>query len=95
MSIVEIRSKEISQMTSLRIGRLRKNAGITLETLSKRTGFAKSYLSNIENCRREPTLRTIIRIANAFGVDAAFLISGIGSHLFNQRKDPVAEHAAN
>ncbi|MDY0096113.1 MAG: hypothetical protein RBT80_25730, partial [Candidatus Vecturithrix sp.] len=34
-------------------------------------------LANIENCASDPSLRTVIKIAGAFGVDILYLMSGV------------------
>jgi transcriptional regulator with XRE-family HTH domain len=39
-----------------RIKSICKERGFSLEELARRTGFAKSYLSQIENLRREPSI---------------------------------------
>jgi transcriptional regulator with XRE-family HTH domain len=49
---------------------------LSLNDLAKKTGFTKSYLSQIENLRREPSISTLTKIAFALGVDVFFLISG-------------------
>lgn len=60
-----------------RIRTARKEQGLTLDFLATRTGFSKSYLSQIENMKREPTIGTLTKIAQALGIDAMFLISGV------------------
>lgn len=82
MNIIDVKTKEINQMTCLRIGSLRKSSGLSLAALAERTGVTKSYLSQIEHCKKEPSIRTIFKIANAFGVDVIYLISG-------ERRQPV------
>jgi transcriptional regulator with XRE-family HTH domain len=57
--------------------RARKENDITLDILAQRTGFSKSYLSQIENMKREPTIGTLTKIAYAMSIDALFLISGL------------------
>lgn len=58
------------------IKNLRKVSGLSLQELARRTGFAKSYLSQIENSRREPPISTLTKIAYILGVDVMFLITG-------------------
>ena len=50
---------------------------MTLDVLAEKTGFSKSYLSQLENFKREPSIGTLTKIAYVLGVDALFLISGI------------------
>ena len=47
----------------------RDNAGLTLEQLSKRSGIAKSHLSDMENGKRAIGPRTAKKLATALGVD--------------------------
>lgn len=77
MNILDIKSKEMSQLACRRISRLRKSAGMSLEDFAAKTGLSGSYLSEVENCMQEPTLRSMIKIAGAFGLDVMFLISGV------------------
>ena len=76
MNILDIKTKEINQMTCLGISSLRKSSGLSLAALAEMTGVTKSYLSQIEHCKKEPSIRTIFKIATAFGVDVTYLISG-------------------
>ncbi len=48
----------------------RKSRNLSLIELSRRTGIAASNLSSIELSKSSPTLSTIIRIADAFGMKA-------------------------
>ena len=68
--------KDIWKEISIRIRELRHRQGLSVYALSKKTGFTKSYLSHIENLKREPTLGTLLRIARALGVNVSFLIDG-------------------
>jgi transcriptional regulator with XRE-family HTH domain len=46
----------------------RRQSGLTLSTVAERSGIAVPNLSAIENERRDPTARTVERIADAIGV---------------------------
>ena len=59
-----------------RIKGLRKSKEMSLEKLASRTGFAPSYLSQIENLKREPPISSLARIAQALEVDVVHLITG-------------------
>ena len=49
---------------------LRKSKHLTQEQLSKESGLSKSCISNIESGENSsPTLRSLIRYANALGVN--------------------------
>ena len=69
--------KEICLAIGERLKRSRKEKGLTLDALAKKTGFSKSYLSQLENFKREPSIGTLTKIAYALGVEALFLISGV------------------
>jgi len=74
-----------------RIKSIRESKGISLDELSKMTGFDVDFLAGIENEQVQPQLGTVIKLSKA--LDAAFsrLISGVGSGLYsvtrkNERK---------
>lgn len=74
-----------------RIRILREEKGLSLEDLSKTTGFAVDFLSQIEKSEVKPQLGTVIKLSKA--LDSAFsrLVSGVGDKLFsitrkNERK---------
>ncbi|MGA2106732.1 MAG: helix-turn-helix transcriptional regulator, partial [Syntrophorhabdales bacterium] len=54
--------KQICSAIGERMRRARKENDITLDILAQRTGFSKSYLSQIENMKREPTIGTLTKI---------------------------------
>lgn len=47
--------------------------GLSQETLAKRAGCSISYLSMLENSKRDPTLSTVERIAAALNVPVEIL----------------------
>jgi len=66
-----------------RIKAIREEKGLSLEELSKLTGFDVELLSNIEDNRVQPQLGTVIKLSKA--LDSAFsrLVSGIGDKLYS------------
>jgi len=76
METPERKAQEICTAIGHRIKRIRHEKRLTLDELAKKTGFAKSYLSQIENLKREPPISTLTKIAFVLGVDIFFLISG-------------------
>ena len=75
----------------IRIKTIREEKGISLQELSKLTGFDVEALSDIEANRFQPQLGTIIKLSKA--LDSAFgrIVSGVGSKLYsvtrkNERK---------
>lgn len=57
------------------IRKIRKEKKLTLEDLSKKTGYTIGYLSQLERQLRTPTLNTLRKIAFAFGLDVTDLLS--------------------
>jgi quercetin dioxygenase-like cupin family protein len=72
----EIATKEVITEIVARIRSLRRSKNISLDVLSKKTGFAKSYLSEIETVKKEPPIRALSKIAFALEVDFLFLLTG-------------------
>ena len=71
-----IRTKAIFTEIGRRIRLIRQEKGLSLHDLATRTGFAKSYLSQIENLKREPSISALSQIAYVLDVDLLFLLSG-------------------
>lgn len=57
-----------------RLRACRKNAGLSLSTLSAQCGFSIAYLSDIERDKSEPPIATIREIARSLGVRSSMLI---------------------
>lgn len=71
-----------------RIRILREEKGLSLDELSKLTGFDVSLLADIENKEIQPQLGTVIKLSKA--LDSAFsrVVSGVGNKLYSiTRKD--------
>lgn len=58
-------------MIGIRIGELRKQKGFTQEKLAERMGVSPKYLSSIERGKENPTLTTIINLAQSMDVEIA------------------------
>lgn len=71
------------QAVGERIKALREEKGLTLNELSKLTGFDVDLLSNIENNTIQPQLGTVMKLSKA--LDSAFsrLVSGVGDKLYS------------
>ena len=82
---VEMERMEICRSIGSRIRAIRKQKNFTLAKLAAKVGFSTSYLSQIENLKREPSIGTLIKIAHVLGVDALFLITGGSSNLEEDR----------
>jgi quercetin dioxygenase-like cupin family protein len=66
-----------------RIMKIRKKKDLSLDEISKMTGFDVEFLSKIENKELQPQLGTVIRLSKA--LDSAFgrLVSGVGDKLYS------------
>ncbi len=66
-----------------RIRKIRKEKGVTLEDLSRLTGFNVDFLSSLEKNEAQPQLGTVIKLSKA--LDSAFgrLVSGVGDRLYS------------
>lgn len=60
-----------------RVRRYRAERGLSQAELARRVPIHDTYLSDVENGRRNVALTNIVRIAKALGVDAGKLIEGI------------------
>ena len=66
-----------------RIRALRQEKGVSLEDVSRLTGFEVTFLADVEAGRAQPQLGAMIRLSKA--LDSAFgrLISGTGTRLYS------------
>jgi transcriptional regulator with XRE-family HTH domain len=70
------RTRQLFSEIGRRIRLIRQEKGLSLNELAMRTGFAKSYLSQIENLKREPSISALSQVAHVLGVDVLFLLNG-------------------
>ncbi len=75
MNRLENETKYIWEQITSKIKKLRHRKGLSIEALAKRSGFTKSYLSQIENLKREPTIGALTKIAHALGVNFFYLVN--------------------
>jgi len=61
-----------------RITLLRERTGLSQSQLAKESGIARVYIVEIERGRRNPTLRNLVRLAEALQVPADQLLKGVG-----------------
>jgi transcriptional regulator with XRE-family HTH domain len=59
-----------------RIRKLRTDLEWSLDKLAEITGLSKGYLSQIENCEKNPPIGTLTKIAYGLNVDVVYLITG-------------------
>ena len=67
----------------VRIKKLREEKNLSLDELSKLTGFGIDLLESIESNKVQPQLGTVIKLSKA--LDSAFgrLVSGVGDKLYS------------
>ena len=59
---------ELMQALGARIRELRRDRGLTQESLQRRTGLPQSYISDLERGKRNVSLRNLYRLARALEV---------------------------
>lgn len=57
-----------------RIVELRAEKGMTQEDLAGKTEFDRTYISGIENAKRNVTLTAVFKLADALGIEAKQLL---------------------
>ena len=55
------------------IRKVRQIQKMTVEQLAKRSGFSKGFISQVENFRITPSLKALVKIADALGTDISAL----------------------
>jgi len=71
----EVDYSQAGEQLGERLRRLRKEAGWTLQDLSRRSGVSLSTLSKIENAQVAPTFDTLIKAAKGLGIGFEALLS--------------------
>ena len=64
-------------MLGQELKRARDEAGLSQEEVAHRAGIDRSYLSQLENDRKSPTLDLLLRVCAALGVKAATLVGRV------------------
>lgn len=65
---------DISTRLGLNIRRLREERGWSQEDYADRAGIHRTYVSDIERGRRNPTITVVEKLARPFGVKAGTLL---------------------
>ena len=58
------------------IKKIRKENGLTQAEFSKKIGISRTYLSDLENNRKSPSVETLDKMAEKLGVSTTYLING-------------------
>ncbi|HEV2328959.1 MAG TPA: helix-turn-helix transcriptional regulator [Verrucomicrobiae bacterium] len=64
----------------------RKKRGLSMNVVAQRSGLSHSIVSLIERDLRNPTLDTLLRIAEAIGIDLGEVITRAGKLAARQRR---------
>lgn len=62
---------ELKKMIGVRIAETRACKGMTQEKLAAKMGISSKYLSSIERGKENPTLDTLINLAQSLGIELA------------------------
>jgi transcriptional regulator with XRE-family HTH domain len=68
---------DYAQIFGARLRELRTAAGLTQRELAKLSGTSSAAISNFEAGNNAPTLRTLVRLADALGRDVTELVKGV------------------
>jgi transcriptional regulator with XRE-family HTH domain len=63
------------QRFAMRLRQIRERRGITQETLAKKAGVSRAYLSRLEMGRHDPPLSRLRKLAKALGVPVTELLA--------------------
>ena len=63
-------------MLGARISALRREAGLSQAQLAQRLGISPSAMGMYEQGRREPSMETVVAMADFFGVSTDYLLTG-------------------
>ena len=76
MTVAEERTRAEVSSLGARLRDRRPGRGWTLDELARRAGLSKSYLSRLEDGDRQPSLASLLSLAQAHGVPLASLFGG-------------------
>lgn len=62
-------------LVTMHLGEIRSEKGLSCEQIAIRAGISKSYVNDIENNRRNPTLNVLCRLSLALDVSPCDLFS--------------------
>ncbi len=80
-----------SRAVGIRLRELREERGWTQRELDSRLGILQSKLSKYESGTHQPSLRTLVRMANLFGVTTDYLLTGTGTPVPPLRDDRLLD----
>jgi transcriptional regulator with XRE-family HTH domain len=73
-------------MFGTELRRAREEAGMTQEKLGFEAGLDRTYISQLENDKKSPTLDVLFRLCDALGIAASELIARVEAARSSRRK---------
>lgn len=67
--------------------RLRKTKGLSQEELSSLSGLDRTFISRLEGGQRQPTISTLIKLAQALNVSAASIVAEVEDLMDENKQD--------
>lgn len=64
----------ILRILALRIKEMRRSKDWSQEQLAERAYIQRSYVADLERGHRNPSIRTLVKVANALGVSVSALL---------------------
>ena len=74
MNQIEQINRDLEKTIARSVRKFRRAKEWSLDKLAEITGLSKSYLSQIENCEKTPTIPTLLKISYAFKVNVQALL---------------------
>ena len=75
--------------------RLRKEAGLSQESLGFDADLQRNYISLMELGRYQPTIESVFKLANALKLPPAVLVAYVEAELSNARGSTTSSNAKN
>ena len=79
---------EISHHFGVALQKARQEAGLSQEALSERAGLDRSYISLLEQGKRQPSIRVLFQISDAMGVSPENFIETLNTACPRQKNSP-------
>lgn len=92
LSIMEEQPSDLNQRIAQRVRELRANKGLSLESLSRKSGVSRSMISLIERGESSPTAVVLEKLAAGLGVTLASLFDSPGA-VVDEPALPVVKRA--
>lgn len=73
--------QSISEKIGPHIRAVRKALGLSLEKLAEAAELSVTYVGEIERAKKEPSLKTVVRIATALGVQPSELVAPLNGSI--------------